>query len=100
MGLDFAIDELYATGWSDLDSAGCEHHIDGRSFPGPDRVRREFAEAGFELEVRHVQLFDCYRAEWHDPSGEASGAVVGRTAAEAGVYALSQLRRTRTPVLG
>jgi hypothetical protein len=40
-----------------------------------------------------VQLFDCYRAEWRDHQGQAGGAVVGKTAEEAAVYAMSQLRR-------
>jgi len=96
MGLDFAIDELYATGWSALDSANCAHHADGRSFPSVERVRREFAEAGYTLSVRHIQLFDCYRAEWIDADGKAEGAVVGRSESEAAVYALSQLRRQVT----
>jgi hypothetical protein len=93
MGLDFAIDELYATGWTSLDSAGCKHHADGRAYPGLDTVKAQFSEAGFDLTIRHVQLFDCYRAEWRDGAGAASGAVVGRSDAEAAVYALSQLRR-------
>ena len=69
MGLDFAIDELYATGWAALDTAGCEHHTDGRSFPQAHRVAAEFEDAGFEFTVRHIQLFDCFRAEWRDRSG-------------------------------
>lgn len=93
MGLDFAIDELYASGWSSLDTSGCSHHVDGRTFPSVETVRGAFAEAGFELSIRHVQLFDCYRAEWRDGRGEAVGAVVGQSEAEAAVYALSQLRR-------
>jgi hypothetical protein len=93
MGLDFAIDELYATHWTPLDTSGCTHHTDGRAYPSIDRIKREFAEAGFSISLRHVQLFDCYRAEWRDASGAPAGAVVGRTEAEAAVYALSQLRR-------
>jgi hypothetical protein len=92
MGLEFAIEELYATGWSALDSAGTRH-LNGRPYPEVARVRREFAGAGFDLTIRHVQLFDCYRAEWRDSSGAAVGAVVGRSDEEAAVYALSQLRR-------
>lgn len=92
MGLDFAIDELYATGWAALDTSGCTSH-NGRLFPGIDRIRREFEEAGCSLTLRAIQLFDCCRAEWSDASGAIEGAVVGRTDAEAAVYALSQLRR-------
>jgi len=29
MGLEFALDELYASGWTDLDSMGCSRHSDG-----------------------------------------------------------------------
>lgn len=93
MGLDFAIDELYATGWSALDSSGCKHHADGRPYPDVGRVQDEFRRAGFDLAIRHVQLFDCFRAEWRDGSGGAAGAVVGRSEAEAAVYAMSQMRR-------
>lgn len=93
MGLDFAIDELYATGWNSLDSSGCRHHADGRAYPGLEAIKSQFQEAGFELTMRHVQLFDCYRAEWRDSRGAPAGAVVGRTDSEAAVYALSQLRR-------
>lgn len=93
MGLDFAIDELYATGWTALDTAGCKHHADGRSYPDVPAVAAQFREAGFDLTLRHVQLFDCYRAEWRETGGEPAGAVVGRSEAEAAVYALSQLRR-------
>lgn len=92
MGLDFAIDELYATGWTGLDSSSCEYHADGRPFPSVERVKRSFKEAGFSLSIRHIQLFDCYRAEWRDQSNDG-GAVVGQTEREAAVYALSQLRR-------
>ncbi len=93
MGLDFAIDELYATGWTALDSTDCDYIPDGRCFPRPARIKREFGEMGYELSLRHVQLFDCYRAEWRSTSGAPSGAVVGQAEAEAAVYALAQLRR-------
>ncbi len=93
MGLDFAIDELYATGWTALDSAGCRHHADGRAYPALGLVQAQFRDAGFALSLRHVQLFDCYRAEWRDAAGAPAGAGVGRTEEEAAVYALSQLRR-------
>jgi len=94
MGLDFAIDELYATNWTPLNSSGCKHHSDGRAYPTVDRIKNEFTEAGFTITLRHVQLFDCYRAEWRDGSGNPVGAVVGRSESEAAVYALSQLRRS------
>lgn len=93
MGLNFAIDELYASGWSALNTAGCEYDTDGRAYPGVDRVTRDFADAGFQLSIRHVQIFDCYRAEWRDAQGQAAGGVVGQSETEAAVYALSRMRR-------
>ena len=97
MGLDVAIDELYATGWDGSDESDCDRYDDGRCFPVVQRAVREASELGFDLEIRHIQLFNCYRAEWQDPAG-ASGAVVGQTESETAVYALSQLRRgTGTP---
>jgi hypothetical protein len=93
MGLDFAIDELNATGWSALDTAGCEHTGAGRLYPGVKRVMRDFEAGGCVLRVRHMQAFDCYRAEWSDKRGTPLGAVVGRSDAEAAVYALAHWRR-------
>lgn len=93
MGLDIALDELYATGWLALDTAGCSHAPDGRLYPCVDRVREEMNRAGFALTIRYVDLFDCHRAEWADAAGAPAGAVVGRSEAEAAVYALSRCRR-------
>jgi hypothetical protein len=70
---------------------------DGRLIPGTASIRAEFEASGCALRVRHVQLFDCYQAEWRDAAGGALGAVVGRTEAEAAVYALSQFRRSHCP---
>ncbi len=97
MGIEFAIEELYATGWSALDSTGCEQHGSGRWIPTADRVRREFEQAGYTLTISHAQLFDCHRAAWTDRQGEPAGAVVGATEQEAAIYALSQLRRALSP---
>ena len=93
MGLEFAIDELYSSGWQAIEPKGCEEYIDGRTFPSSPRVCDEFFKAGYKLKVRHIQLFGCYRAEWQDESGAATGAVVGSSESEAAVYALAQLRR-------
>ena len=92
MGLDIALDELYSTGWAPLDTSGCSHDVDGRAYPTAERVRREFVLSGHEFQIRHVQNFDCWQAEWTGPDGE-SGSVVGLTEAEAAVYALAQMRR-------
>lgn len=93
MGLDVAIDELYASGWSSLDTVGCRHDADGRWYPSVERVRDEVAALGYELTLKHIQLFDCYRAEWNEPDTEPCGAVVGQSESEAAVYALSQMRK-------
>lgn len=97
MGLDFAIEELYASGWSTLDSTGCGCALDGRLYPTVERVRKEFEEGGLMLTIRRIDLFDCCRAEWRTLSGEAVGAVVGATEAEAAVYALAHMRRRAMP---
>ncbi len=93
MGIEYALDELYASGWTDLDSAGCGHHVDGRGYPKIERVREEFAGAGFEFSLRRVDLFKCFRAEWLDAGGQVRGAVVSHSDEEAAVFALAQFRR-------
>lgn len=94
MGLDFAIDALYETGWNTAEvKAISPRHSDGRAYPSKDAVQVFFGEHGYELHLRHIQLFDCYRAEWRDAGGKVGGAVVGQTAEEAAVYAMSQLRK-------
>jgi hypothetical protein len=45
-----------------------------------------------------VLLLDCSGAVWGAGAGAAAGAVVGRSEAEAAVYALSQLRRSLVAV--
>jgi len=99
MGLDFAIDELYQTGWTAGEASGCRRDAAGRLYPSAQRVARECADAGLRFTVRHIQLFSCYRAEWVDAAGETRGAVVGQTEDEAAVYALAQLRRSHEPAV-
>lgn len=94
MGLDFAIDELYQSGWSSLNSADCESGADGRWIPTLERVRREFEDAGITLAITHAQLFDCHRATWSEGAGDALGSVVGQTEQEAAIFALAQMRRS------
>lgn len=55
MGLDFAIDALYDTGWSCTEGGQTEQHIDGRSYPAPELVRGTFAEQGYELVIDPVR---------------------------------------------
>ena len=104
MNLDFSVDKLYETGWQpDPDailsapSSGMERLPDGRWYPSLLKIQGIFALAGFELAIRYVQLFDCYRAVWTDRSGAAAGAVVGSDEREAAVYALAQLRKSTAP---
>lgn len=92
MGLDFAIDALYQTGWNVAELNDLPQS-NGRPYPSQVHVEAAFAEHALVLSIRHIQLFDCFRAEWRDSSGQARGAVVGQSAEEAAVYALSQLRR-------
>ena len=98
MGLDFAIDELYASGWNSLNSAECESVLDGRWIPTLSSVLREFESAGLTLGITHVQLFDCFRATWSDDAGIAIGSVVGQTEQEAAIYALAQMRRSASTI--
>lgn len=98
MGLEFAIQQLLDTGWTTLDTTGCEY-LRARAYPGLGRIMREFQAAGAELSLRKVDLFDCYRAEWTDASGRPMGGVVGQSEIEAAVYALAQFRRAAAAVL-
>lgn len=96
--LEYAIERLYETGWmateeNDLNSMG-----DGRKFPSVDAVKRQFAEAGLKLSIKHNSTFNCYHASWSPSSGGMSeakpGNVIGSCEREAAVYALAQLRQT------
>ncbi len=92
MGIDIALDELYASGWMPSNDADCSRHTDGRSFPSPRRVAREFSAAGCDLSIEHIESFGCYRAKWADVEGN-EGTVVGHSENEAAVYALAHMRR-------
>lgn len=94
MGLNLALDELRSTGWTDLDSTGCTYDSDGRAYPSVSRAREESSAAGAVLDIRRVEKFDCFRAEWADPATGESQSVVARTEAEAAVFALAKVRRS------
>lgn len=95
MSLSIAIDQLRGTGWTTLDSSGCCYDADGQQYPSVGRVRREFAQAGFELEIEHVGAFSCYRARWREAgAADFAGSVVSLSEAEAAVFALAQMRRS------
>jgi len=96
VSINFAIDALYDGGWSTLDFTGCGTAPDGRVYPGLSRVRTEFARLGYDLAIRKVEEFDCFRAEWSRPGSPAEGSVVGQSETEAAVYALAQARRALT----
>jgi hypothetical protein len=105
MNLEFSVDKLYETGWQPPVSSsnpgstsGLERLPDGRLYPSVLKIQELFAGSGYELAIRYVQLFDCYRAVWTDRTGAAAGAVVGSDEREAAVYALAQLRRSATAV--
>ncbi len=99
MSMSIVLDELLATGWSGLDSSGCQYDSAGRAYPGLSRVEREFSSAGFELEVTHVGQFNCFRAEWREAGAtEPAGSVVSASRDEAAVHALAQLRRSLSAV--
>ena len=63
---------------------------DGRLYPSVLRVQELFAAQGYELAIRYVQLFECYRASWTNRQGVPMGAVVGADEREAAVFALAQ----------
>jgi|SRR5271156_1701629 len=105
MNLEISVDKLYETGWqpdagqlSSAPAEGLERLPDGRLYPSVLKIQQLFAAQGFELAIRYVQLFDCYRAVWTDSSGAAAGAVVGSDEREAAVYALAQLRKSISAV--
>ncbi len=95
MNLDLSVDKLYETGWQPDDSPGFDRLPDGRKYPSVLKIQQIFAGHGFELAIRKVQLFDCFRAVWTDTTGAAQGAVVGADEGEAAVYALAQMRRNQ-----
>jgi hypothetical protein len=97
-GLTAAVDELYATGWTTLDGIGCPRHVDGRAYPGAERVRQEFDGAGAEFDVKKVDRYQCYRATWRDTGTGQGGSAVGQSEAEAVVYALARYRREQAAV--
>jgi hypothetical protein len=103
MNLAYAVERLLDTGWSaeEFDRTDLERLPDGRPYPAPAAVRREFAGAGLDLSLKQNFMFNCCRATWA-PAGEhvdpdhaedeRHGTVVGSCEKEAAVYALAQLR--------
>jgi hypothetical protein len=107
MNLDYAIDRLYQTGWIPGMHADLEAGADGRRFPSVLSIQKEFTEAELELQIKHNQIFKCYRATWGpmgeklDPAraaDERHGTVIGSCEREAAVFALAQLRAAKSPM--
>ena len=101
MNLEYSVDQLYETGWQPTatlrageTAAEMEMLPDGRLYPSVLRVQELFAAQGYELAIRYVQLFECYRASWTNRQGSPLGAVVGADEREAAVFALAQLRKS------
>jgi hypothetical protein len=90
-GLAFAIDALYAAGWTPLDTAGCARTTTGRLFPTLPRIGDELAARNQSLTLRRAP--HCWRARWRDASGTDLGSVVGTTPEEAAVFALARALR-------
>lgn len=99
MSISIVLDDLLATGWSGLDSSGCQFDSIGRAYPGVRRVAREFNAAGFEFQITHVGQFNCYRTEWREPGAvEIAGSAVSASEIEAAIHALAQMRRSLAAV--
>jgi len=105
MNLEYSVEKLYDTGWQPETPAspggakeGLERLPNGRLYPSVLKIQEIFAASGYELAIRYVQLFDCFRAVWTDRTGAAAGAVVGSDEREAAVYALAQLRKSLVSV--
>ena len=108
MNLTYAVDRLIESGWTPDDQTDLDRLPDGRPFPSPPAVQREFARAGLALSIKHNLAFHCYRCTW-TPAGEPledgssfpatadlrHGTVIGACEREAAVYALAQLRESQ-----
>lgn len=93
MSLLDAVDRLYESGWAPVSGRQLFRLEDGRLYPSPAEVVREFQAASLQLTIQHVSLFNCHRAEWTGRNEQFSGFCVGGTEQEAAVYALAQLIR-------
>ena len=95
MGLTFAVDQLYATGWSAGPASSFPLDDLGRPYPTREFVDTTFARMGRCLRLTRSSAFGCVTATWTDDLG-GTFAVTGSCEAEAAVYALSRLRRDLT----
>lgn len=99
MSLGIAVERLYEAGWMPVPGRLTQRLDDGRAYPATADVRAEFEAAGYRLSIRHIALFDCYRAEWSGPDGVPEGYCVGKSESEAAVYALAQLLTLRAEMV-
>jgi hypothetical protein len=98
MNLEYAVERLYQAGWHPSLQCDQEALPDGRKYPSIDAAKREFADAGLQLTLKHNMMFNCYYATWSPVRGDGSGlsgTVIGTDAREAAVYALAQLRASQ-----
>lgn len=96
MSNEFAVDELYTTGWLPLDTSECGRDSQGRWYPLRGRVDRECRELGGRVKVEEAQGFGCVTASWD--VGDSSGRCVAGSAEEALIHALAQVRRAASGV--
>ena len=85
MGLNYAIDKLYATGWTPGIGGVHERAADGRPYPSVAQIEKEFAAAGQSLSLNFIEKYGVFRAEWRE---RATGIV---TFNGAGFDAVSRL---------
>jgi hypothetical protein len=95
MTLEYAVERLYETGWTAAEETDFDILADGRKFPSVGSIKRQFADAGLALSIKHNLMFNCFHAAWTPlkSSDAQPGTVIGASENEAAVYALAQLRQ-------
>jgi len=96
MGNEFAVDDLYTTGWLPLDTSGCARDSQGRWYPTKSRIDRECEELGATISVDEAQKFGCVTASWN--VSDQSGRCIAGSTDEALIHALGQARRAASQV--
>ncbi len=91
MSNEFAVDDLYTTGWLPLDTSGCARDSQGRWYPTRSRISRECEDLGATIAVDEAQKFGCVTASWN--VNDQSGRCIAGSADEALIHALAQARR-------
>ena len=96
MSNEFAVDDLYSTGWLPLDTSGCNRDSQGRWYPTKNRIDRECEEIGATIAVDEAQSFGCVTASW--TMGDESGRCIAGSRDEALIHALAQARRSASQI--